>query len=78
MKRICLDCDHPCHCIGQGFHTQDTYCYVTGCVCTDCNHTVKEVVTKNKEEPMARKIWEWVCWPFKKVWDWLKSCLPNG
>ena len=37
MKRICLDCDHPCHCIGQGFHTQDTYCYVTGCVCTDCN-----------------------------------------
>jgi len=36
------------------------------------------VVTKNEEEPMARKIWEWVCWPFKKVWDWLKSCLPNG
>ena len=47
MKRICLDCDHPCHCIGQGFHTQDTYCYVTGCVCTDCNHNLKEVIIKN-------------------------------
>ena len=71
MKRTCLDCDHPCHCIGQGFYTQDTYCYVTGCVCTDCNHTVKKVVTKNEEETMARKIWKLICWPWKKLVDWL-------
>ena len=45
---------------------------VAVCKYCDCNWDHKE------DEPMARKIWEWVCWPFKKVWNWLKSCLPNG
>ena len=43
-----------------------------------CGHLEEYEKILQEEKPMARKIWEWVCWPFKKVWNWLKSCLPNG
>jgi len=27
---------------------------------------------------MIKKILKFVCWPFKKFFDWLKSGLPEG
>ena len=63
---ICITCDHDCHC-GDSC---DALPAQGGCGCRTCEH--------KEEEPMARKIWKWVCWPFKKIWNWLKSCLPNG
>jgi hypothetical protein len=27
---------------------------------------------------MIKKIKEIIFWPFKKIGDWLKSCLPKG
>jgi len=75
MKRICLDCNHACHCVGQGFYTQNTNCYVMGCVCVDCNHVINEIILNNGEDLMAKKIAKWVwniiCWPWKKLVEWL-------
>jgi len=67
----CIKCGHDCHCKETCNNVPaEAEANPNGCDCGKCVHY--------KEEPMARKIWEWVCWPFKKVWDWLKSCLPNG
>ena len=76
MNRICLDCNHACHCIGQGYMVQDTNCYFEGCVCTECMHTISvKETTINREDNMIKKTIKWVrkivCWPWKKLVDWL-------
>ena len=61
----CLSCNHKCHCVGMGFYANTTEC---GCGCFDCR--CKGLPLK-LEEHMVKKIWNIICWPFKKIKEYL-------
>ena len=65
----CSLCLHPCHCKGVGPYINTNQCIGYNCNCMNCIHTSTE------EETMAKKlvkwIWKIICWPGRKVADWL-------
>jgi hypothetical protein len=73
MKILCFDCGHRCHCKGQGFYVSTSQC--STCDCYVCNH----IEIKNYEDHMGenmfkkiwKKIWNIICWPCKKLVEWL-------
>ena len=45
MKRKCNNCEHKCHCIGQGYNVSETFCDI--CDCMFCQHEVNQPTEEN-------------------------------
>jgi len=61
-KKLCTDCSHECHCIGQGFHVSESIC--DACDCLFCNHEINQ--TKEKNMNWIKKQWQkFIDWVFK-------------
>ncbi len=71
MRIKCLNCNHVCHCIGQGYFLNVNTC--PACSCIECIHEF--IIRPKKEELMIKKflawVWKIVSWPFKKIAEWL-------
>ena len=69
-RAYCLTCDHKCHCVGSGYYPNTTEC---GCGCFTC--TCTGLPLKLEETNMIKKfikwVWNIICWPWKKVVEWL-------
>ena len=68
----CTLCLHPCHCKGVGPYINTNKCIGYDCDCRTCTHPIIK-----EDNDMVKKVIKWVwniiCWPFKKVKDWLWS-----
>ena len=69
-RAYCLTCDHRCHCVGSGYYPNTTEC---GCGCFTC--TCTGLPLKLEETNMIKKfikwVWNIICWPWKKLVEWL-------
>jgi hypothetical protein len=67
MKTFCFECKHDCHC---GRKCDQCSCYI-------CNNivikTYEDYMGGNMIKKIVKWIWNIICWPFKKVKDWLWS-----
>jgi len=70
MKIFCFDCGHRCHCPGQGYFVSTSQC--ASCDCMICNHIkIKNYMGENMVKKIIKWIWKIVCWPFKKIKEWI-------
>jgi len=77
---LCLECNHLCHCKGVAPNPNTNQCMGNdgNCLCIVCKHNSTEGKDMNIIKKVIKWIWSIICWPFKKVFKWLGSCLPNG
>ena len=62
MKRKCNNCEHKCHCVGQGYNVSETFCDI--CDCIFCQHEVNQPTEENMN--WIKKQWQkFIDWIFK-------------
>ena len=64
MINICVDCGHR----HRG---------VIECNYCDCGHTPLIMTEDNMVKKIIKWIWKVICWPFKKIHQWLTASLPK-
>jgi len=67
MKKFCKNCDHRCHCVGEGYYVNVDKC--DACICERCECGLEILGAPNKKGFFA-KLWQkYVDWIFL---DWSK------